>query len=189
MLPDFEIKENGKISKEFISKNILSFSKAAEFITHLPYGRNADKNNLLTVFTDGCGTCGTKHALLKALAEENDFKDLQLILGMVKMNAENTPEVRSTLEKNKLDYIPEAHNYLKYKNHILDHTKPNFRSTKDPTNILKEIEIMPNQISDFKVDYHKKYLQNWLNNNSHIQLTLNELWIIREQCIKDLANA
>ncbi len=186
--PDFKINPSGNISKEFIARNILSFSEAASFITHLPYGRNAYKNNLTTIFTDGCGTCGTKHALLKALANENNFAGIQLILGLVKMDAKNTPEVSSTLEKNKLDYIPEAHNYLKYKGEIFDHTKVNFQSTKDPENILEEIEIQPSQISDFKVAYHKNYLQTWLNKNPDIKLSLNDLWMIREQCIKDLQN-
>ena len=127
MLPEFEIQPKGKISKAFISKNILSFSHAADFITHLPYGRNANKTDLLTVFTDGCATCSTKHALLKVLADENNISGLQFILGIVKMSAKNTPEVRATLEKNKLDYIPEAHNYLRFKNSILDYTKPNFQ--------------------------------------------------------------
>ncbi len=188
MLPDFKITSSQQISKQFISRNILNYSKAAEFILNLPYGRNTNKNDLLTVFTDGCATCGTKHALLKTLADENSFPGIQLILGLVKMNAKNTPEVGLTLEKNKLDYIPEAHNYLKYKGAILDHTKPNFQSTKDPENILEEIEIQPSQISDFKVVYHKNYLQNWLNSNPQIKLSLNELWVIREQCIKDLAD-
>lgn len=107
--PDFKINPWGNISKEFIARNIVTFSDAADFITHLPYGRNVHKNHLLTVFTDGCATCGTKHALLKTLADENNFPGIQLILGLVKMNAKNTPEVGLTLEKNNLDYIPEAH--------------------------------------------------------------------------------
>lgn len=188
MLPDFKITGLQQISQKFISKNILSFSKAAEFILHLPYGRNANKNDLLAVFTDGCGTCGTKHALLKTLALENNFADLKLIMAIVKMNAKNTPEVKNTLEKNGLTYIPEAHNYLKYYNKIHDYTKPNFGSTKEPGNILEELEILPEQITDFKVAYHKNFLQNWLSKNPQIKLTLNELWIIREQCIQDLGN-
>ncbi len=188
MLPDFKITSSQQISQQFISKNILSFSEAADFIMHLPYGRNANKNALLTVFTDGCGTCGTKYALLKALAQENNFSDLKLIMAIVKMNAKNTPEVKDTLEKNGMTYIPEAHNYLKYNNSIYDYTKPNFASTKDPENILEEVEILPEQITDFKVTYHKNFLQSWLSNNPQIKLTLNELWIIREQCIQDLGN-
>jgi len=186
--PDFKINSEGKISKEFILRNIFSFYGAIEFITHMPYGRNDNKYDLATVFTDGCATCGTKHALLKTLANENNFKDLQLILAIVKMNAENTPEVSSTLTKNKLTYIPEAHNYLKYNNTIIDCTKPDFGSTKDPANILEETEINPEQITDFKVTWHKNYLQSWLNKKPQIKLSLDELWTIREQCIKDLGN-
>lgn len=186
--PDFKINPKGKISQEFISRNIFSFAEAMAFIRHLPYGRNANKHDLVTVFADGCGTCGTKHALLKALADENGFEKLQFILAIVKMNAENTPEVSSTLEKNKLSYIPEAHNYLRYNNAIIDCTKPNFGSTKDPENILEETEIRPDQITEFKVSWHKNYLQSWLNKEPNIKLSLDELWTIREQCIKDLGN-
>ena len=64
-IPEFKIEQNGEISKEFLSRNILTFSQAALFVSQLPYGRNQNKNNLLTVFTDNCGTCSTKHALLK----------------------------------------------------------------------------------------------------------------------------
>ncbi|MFN6341326.1 MAG: hypothetical protein ACK4Y6_02890, partial [Bacteroidota bacterium] len=70
---DFEIKSKGQISKEFIDRNIFTFNQASIFVRQLAYGRNADKNNLTSVFTDNCGTCSTKHALLKKLADENNF--------------------------------------------------------------------------------------------------------------------
>ena len=72
-LPDFDIKSTGQISKEFVDRNILTFNQATLFIKELAYGRNADKNNLTSVFMDNCGTCSTKHALLKRLADENNF--------------------------------------------------------------------------------------------------------------------
>ncbi|HET7819119.1 MAG TPA: hypothetical protein VFL70_07400, partial [Bacteroidia bacterium] len=74
--PDFYIQSNGIISKKFLGKNIFTFKKAAAFIQQLPYGRNLNKNNLASLFIDNCGTCSTKHALLKTLADENDFKKL-----------------------------------------------------------------------------------------------------------------
>ena len=48
-------------------------------------------------------------------------------------------------------------------------------------------EIESNQITDFKVNYHKQILQKWLSENPQIKLSFNELWTIREQCIEDLA--
>jgi hypothetical protein len=53
--------------------------------------------------------------------------------------------------------------------------------------IIKEIEIMPNQITDFKITFHKEYLSGWLDSNDHIKLTLPELWSIREECIGNIA--
>lgn len=183
---DFIIRSNSPISSHFIERNITTFAEAAAFITQLRYGRNPDKTNLLSVFSDNCGTCSTKHALLKMLADENEFGELKLILGMVRMDAENTPEIAATLERNNLDYIPEAHNYLKYKDSILDYTKPHFMLAQSPENVLEETEITPQQITDFKVAYHKKYLEGWLEKNTHIRLTPAELWTAREECIRDL---
>ena len=186
--PDFEIKSSGQISKEFVGRNILTFNQASLFVRELPYGRNADKNNLASVFTDGCGTCSTKHALLKTLADENNFKTVKLIVGLFKMNKKNTPEISATLLQNKLEYIPEAHCYLKYEDQIIDMTKLNSKPSDFLDDLLEEIEILPEQISDYKVNYHKNYLTTWLANNKEIKFTLNDIWKIREQCIQDLAN-
>ncbi len=185
-LPNFKIQQNGEISKEFLKRNIHTFSEATEFINNLNYGRNENKNNLKTIFTDNCGTCSTKHSILKKLAEENNESEIKLILGIFKMNANNTSEIKETLKKNNLEYIPEAHNYLKYVNEIFDFTKIGSKPSDFENDLLEEIEILPNQITTFKVEYHKKFLQNWLNENNNIELNLNELWKIREECIQNL---
>jgi len=186
--PDFIIQSKGIISKEFINRNILTFKQALLFVKQLDYGRNEDKNNLATVFTDNCGTCSTKHALLKKLADENNFEEVKLLVGLFKMNKVNTPEISKTLQRNQLEYIPEAHCYLKYEDQILDQTKINSKATDFLEYLIEEIEISPEQITDFKVNYHKSYLANWLAKNKQINLSINDIWKIREQCIQDLAN-
>lgn len=186
--PDFDIKSMGQISKEFTDRNIVTFKQASLFIKQLAYGRNADKNNLATVFTDNCGTCSTKHALLKRLADENEFEKVKLIVGLFKMNKKNTPQVSSTLQKYNLEYIPEAHCYLKFEDKIIDLTKLNSKPTDFLDELIEEIEILPEQITDFKVNYHKNYLASWLDKNKQINLSLNELWEIREECIQKLSD-
>ena len=186
--PDFDIKSMGQISKEFTDRNIVTFKQASLFIKQLAYGRNADKNNLATVFTDNCGTCSTKHALLKRLADENEFEKVKLIVGLFKMNKKNTPQVSSTLQKYNLEYIPEAHCYLKFEDKIIDLTKLNSKPTDFLDELIEEIEILPEQITDFKVNYHKNYLASWLDNNKQINLSLNDLWKIREECIQKLSD-
>jgi hypothetical protein len=118
MIINFDIKPIGIISNKFLSHHIYTFDEATKFVRQLPYGRNNDKTDLTTIFYDNCGTCSTKHAILKQLANENNFNDLKLILGLFRMNAINTPKISETLKKSKLVYIPEAHNYLKYKSII-----------------------------------------------------------------------
>ncbi len=47
---------------------------------------------------------------------------------------------------------------------------------------MKEIEIEADQVNTFKVKYHRSFLENWLN-SERINLSLSELWGIREACI------
>lgn len=186
-LPDFDIEPNGEISREFLSLNIFTFYQAIEFIQNLKYGRNPNKDDLKTVFTDAKGTCSTKHALLKQLANENHFDDIKLMLGVFKMNAKNTPNVAKTLTENSLEYIPEAHNYLKYKSETFDFTKPNSLSSDFVNDLLFETEIQPNEINQGKFQIHRSFLVKWLNDNTDIDYSLDEIWRIREQCIQSLS--
>lgn len=184
---DFNIENTGPVSEKFIAKNIRTFQEAILFVKELPYQRNENKKDLLTVFNDNCGTCSTKHALLKLLAGENNFKNLELILGIFKMNAENTPAVKNTLAKYNLEYIPEAHNYLRYKGERMDFTKVEWKFLEYVQDIMEETVILPEQIADYKVAYHKQFLEKWLQENSQVPYGLDEIWRIREQCIKDLS--
>ncbi|MEO6302429.1 MAG: hypothetical protein ABIP51_04595 [Bacteroidia bacterium] len=184
---NFKIESTSAISQQFLKRNCIDFEQAVNFVKQLPYSRNADKNNLTTVFIDACGTCSTKHALLKQLAIENNFTEIKLLVGLFKMNEINTPEVAATLKQNKLTFIPEAHCYLKFENEIIDATKANSKATDFIDDLIEEIEIQPNQITDYKVDFHKNYIKKWLNENPKIQFSIEKLWEIREQCIQDLS--
>ncbi|ERJ58990.1 hypothetical protein [Sphingobacterium paucimobilis] len=181
---DFSLDLSDKpISQCFKNQNIDSFKKAAEWVSNLDYRRNVDKDNVLCVFDEQCGTCSTKHALLKRLADENGNEELQLMLGIFAMNAKNTPAIKDILKKYKLKYIPEAHNYLRAYNYILDYTGIGINETKFELDIIQELEIQPDQITDFKVKYHKDFMDNWIEENK-IPYSLDELWNIREECIK-----
>jgi hypothetical protein len=185
--PDFEIRAGGPISNEFISRGVTTFAKAALLVQQLPYGRNSDKTDFTTIFTDNCGTCSTKHALLKMLAMENNFEELQLVTGIFKMTAANTPPVAATLAQHQLRYIPEAHCYLRYRGRIFDYTTTGSGSAAFAHSLLDEIEINPAQITEYKINYHKKFIEGWLSSNSHLKITPAQAWAIREQCIRDLS--
>ncbi|GEM65904.1 hypothetical protein SF1_38860 [Sphingobacterium faecium NBRC 15299] len=185
---NFEIlSSNGLISKTFLSAGINTFQEASNWVSNLPYRRNHDKENELALFKDLCGTCSTKHALLKRLADENGKHGLKLILGLFKMGGNNTPAIKELLQEHDLPYIPEAHNYLRVSNYIMDFTGIGINETKFELDILKEIEIQADQITDFKVQYHREYLAQWIEDYK-IPYSLDELWSIREECIGLIGN-
>lgn len=113
---------------------------------------------------------------------------MKLMLGIFQMNAQYNPAISEILIKNNLDFIPEAHNYLKIENEILDYTKLNSSASDYEDSLLLEIEILPNQISKYKVEFHKKFLKKWLIENPQINFDLEKLWSVREKCIEKLSN-
>ncbi len=186
-LPDFDIRPDGEISKEFLRKGILTFLQAIEYVKNLRYGRNSNKDDLKIIFAENRGTCSTKHALLKQLAAENDFNNIQLLIGIFRMNTTNTPKVANTLSKANLMYIPEAHCYLKYDGILFDFTLQNSSPENFANDLLFETEIAPGEISEFKIRIHKRFLERWLFENKDIPYTQEQLWEIRELCIGDLS--
>ncbi|CDT22702.1 conserved hypothetical protein [Sphingobacterium sp. PM2-P1-29] len=185
---NFEIlSSNDLISKTFLNAGINTFQKAGSWVSNLTYRRNHDKENELALFTDLCGTCSTKHALLKRLADENGSHELKLILGLFKMDGNNTPAIKDIMKEHNLPYIPEAHNYLRVSNYIMDFTGIGINETKFELDLLQEIEIQADQITDFKVQYHRGYLAQWIEDNK-IPYSLDELWSIREECIGLIGN-
>ena len=165
--------------------NISTWLQALHYIQQLPYGRNANRLDLSLVITESKGTCSSKHALLKAIADENKI-EVDLILGMYKMNTSNTPGIGQVLEQSNLTYIPEAHCYLKSNQSRFDFTSSSSDIKNIEPDILEEQTINPEQVADYKVDYHQSFLEKWLD-KEEIDMSLDELWAIREQCIKALS--
>lgn len=184
---DFPITANDPVSAAFLQKGIYNFSNALHYVRHLPYGRNPDKTRLESVLEEGRGTCSTKHALLVQLAQAHHQDNVQLCMGIFRMNAQNTPRVAATLAAYNLDYIPEAHNYLLAEGVRVDCTHVHSRPEDFMADLLEESMILPEQITIHKIQYHRNYLQQWLQAHPEISYTLDALWSIREQCIKDLS--
>lgn len=185
-MKNFKIqKDKGIVSEQFLNRNIHDFYSACHYISMLPYKRNTDKHDILCVFNDSGGTCSTKHAVLRKLALENDAAEIKLILGIFKMDAGYTGKIKNTLEKFNLEYIPEAHNYLKIEQTYYDFTKANSNYHDFKNKLLIEKEIEYNQIVEEKSAFHQGFLKNWIN-TENLNYSLHKIWEIREQCIQDL---
>ncbi|WP_299116625.1 hypothetical protein [uncultured Winogradskyella sp.] len=183
----FQLSKDKTLSKLVIDLGITSFIDLYKHVHQLPYGRNSNRSDLELVIKEKMGTCSSKHAFLKQVAIENDFDKLSLWIGIYKMNAKNTKGINSVLDEYNLDYIPEAHCYLKYNNKRYDITFPESTSLKFEDSLLIEEEIVPEQIGIYKVKMHQEYLKKWVE-TSNIPYSFGDIWQIRENCILALQN-
>ncbi|WP_297868252.1 hypothetical protein [uncultured Flavobacterium sp.] len=164
----------------------MNFDELIEKVKNIPYGRNANRYNFSLVLSENKGTCSSKHAFLKDFADKNEIENVKLYIGIFKMNEVNTPKLGDLLSRNNIEYIPEAHCYLKINQIPVDATTLDSFYDKIKHDILIEIEIIPNQVSDFKVEYHKSFLKKWITETNQNN-TFEEIWEIREQCISKLS--
>jgi len=154
---------------------------------NLPYGRTKDRSDYASIIKEQKGTCSTKHAFLKAVAQEHHQDRVKLYLGIYKMNALNTKGIETVLENYKsIKYIPEAHSYLKIDDAIIDITRTVSSKTTFEDDLLTEMEIVPNQIGHYKEQYHQNYIKTWIV-SENINYSFHEIWQIREACIAALS--
>lgn len=162
------------------------FESLIEKVKHIPYGRNSNRHDFSLVVSENKGTCSSKHALLKDFANNNNIPNVKLYIGIFKMNEENTSKIFPLLSENQVDFIPEAHCYLKINGIPLDVTTSESFYNKIENDILEEIEIEPFQVAEFKLDYHKDFLKKWINETNQTK-SFDEIWTIRENCIQKLS--
>ena len=186
-LPDIVLQPVGRISAELLARGITDFRAAGRYLHQLSYGRNSRRSDFLLVLPEGRGTCSTKHALLAALAREQNLP-IVLTLGIYKMHERNTPGVGIVLDKYGLSAIPEAHCYLTYRGVRIDITRSGVEPTEPISRLLYEEAIAPEQIGDYKVQLHQRFLRGWIAEKSTTaSLSFAEIWRIREKCIAALA--
>ena len=164
----------------------MNFEELIDKVKNLPYGRNTNRYDFSLVLSENKGTCSSKHAFLKDFADKNEIENVKLYIGIFKMNEVNTQKLGDLLTKNNIKYIPEAHCYLKINQIPVDVTTSDSFYDKIKHDIIEEIEIIPNQVSDFKVAYHKAFLKKWIKETNQNN-TFEEIWRIREQCIAKLS--
>jgi hypothetical protein len=176
------------VSAEFIARGITDFQVAGHVLQKLPYGRTVDRADFLAVFREGKGTGSTKHALLAALAHEQDLP-VVLTLGIYDMHERNTPGVGMVLTRYGLASLPEAHCYLTYAERRIDVTRSGVEPTEPITQLLYEEAIVPEQIGDYKVTLHRQYMQTWVDTNAELVRgrSVEDMWRFREACIAALA--
>lgn len=184
MLPNNPLTES-PIANIFLAKGITTFNGATQYIATLPYARVSDPSNLISVLSEKQGTCSSKHALIAALAAEQDI-DVTLVIGIYMMNQNNTPGVGSVLEQTGIKEIPEAHCFLEVGEQVFDFTGISFGST--PIEFYERYTVKPQELHKLKPSLHKAAIKNWAQKTKNTE-SESDLWKIREQCIQAITDA
>lgn len=175
---------SGELTKIATGQGIDNWNSLLRHVQDLPYGRNVSRSDFGLVLSEAKGSCSSKHALLKSVADENGIP-AKLMLGIYRMHKGNTG-IGSVLDHSGLDYVPEAHCYLKFGNNRFDFTNPHSDISRIESEILEEIEIEPHQVIDFKVGFHRDFIKKW-RISEKITVDFETVWNLREKCISELA--
>ena len=173
------------LSSLAISSGINTWEDLIEYVKNLPYARNSKRDDFSLVLTEKKGSCSSKHALLKIIADENEIQDVKLILAIYKMNSQNTPGIGMVLIEQGLDYVPEAHCLLKINGEYFDYTSPQSAFKQIEGDILSLKKIQPNFVICEKINFHQDFIKEWLK-QANLNLDFKKIWLIRENCIKNL---
>lgn len=185
-LPNAPLLAAGPISIALKRAGCHSCQSAAITVWQMPYGRNSDPDDPLCVVVERCGTCSTKHALLKRLFDEQGLDGVELRTGIYEMTEANTPGVGSVLSAHGLDSIPEAHCYLVVEGDRFDLTRQLPPGVEPIGGFAAEETIEPEQTTGYKRDFHRRYLARRIAEGAYPGHTLDTLWSIREECIAAL---
>ncbi len=178
------LNSNDDLTITIVESGVVSWEDLIRTVQQFHYGRNQNRVDLELVWSERKGTCSSKHAFLKMIADLNNISGIELILCIYKMRGSNTSGVGKILTENKIDYIPEAHCYLRTKLGPMDITNVQSNINRIEDDILESQIISVNQVDSFKVNYHKEYIRRWAKQYSSKSFA--EVWDIREKCIEAL---
>lgn len=170
---------------EIVESGVVTFEDLVRCVQRFHYGRNANRSDFSLVWRERKGSCSSKHAFLKMMANLNKLPYIDLILCIYRMSEKNTPGVGAILKKNQLTYIPEAHCFLRMNGVERDLTFTNSSIQKLEEDILLREIIKPEDVVERKIQIHQAFINQWIvkENSQH---SFDEIWEIREQCISAL---
>ncbi len=185
--PENTFTKSGIITEKFLQLNLNSFNECVHYVHQLPYGRNSIKGEFMLVLSEQRGTCGHKHALISALAKEQNI-DVKLHLGMFLATSEFDPRIEGFLKPYHISEIPEAHCFASYNDIFFDITFPDKVTQIRRNDILELYEINPSQLDEYKLHKHKAFIKTWIAKHQ-IPYSLDEVWQIREAWIAYLSQS
>jgi hypothetical protein len=123
-LPDAMLQAHGPIAEQFLQQGLKTFHEACRWTKKMPYAANSNSENSLILFEEGYGNCTTKHGAIARLAQEHGLP-IHKNLGFYRLNDAIVTGVNALLHPYGLDFIPQIHCFLAYKEYRVDLTEGN----------------------------------------------------------------
>lgn len=184
---EIQLESNDPLTIDIVESGVVTWEDLIRCVRNFHYGRNSNRSDVSLVWYERKGSCSSKHAFLKHIADLNSIPNVELMLCLFKMTPQNTQKVGAVLEQNDLNYIPEAHCYIRFNSEAIDVTTQNSSFASIQPDILEEQSIQANQVVDYKVNYHKQFMKEWVEMH-HPEKSFEDLWRIREECISALSS-
>ena len=185
VFPDAPVSDTGGISAEFLRLGIDSFIGACRYVHNTPYGYNSNRDDLRILFTEGMGSCTTKHAVIATLAQELKLPVFKNI-GIYAMTEDIVTGTRKILEKFDLPYVPMVHCFLVSNEFRVDLTEGNQNGKNRPIDRFLHTERVEANISekDEYLLYRKALKDRILLREELIGVDLKQILHAREEGIR-----
>lgn len=182
VFPDKLITPSGQVSQQFLRLGIDTFLGACRHVQGLPYGYNANRDDLMILFKEKMGSCTTKHAVIATLAAELDLP-IRKSIGLYAMTEAIVSGTDRILTQYRLPYLPMVHCFLVYDAFRVDLTEGNANGKNRPIDDLLHAEPVIANISA-KVEYlkYRQALQRTILTRSEFAgITIKTLLLAREE--------
>ncbi|MFN3234088.1 MAG: hypothetical protein ACE365_01580 [Gammaproteobacteria bacterium] len=183
-VPDITLDDQGSVSELFKKHGLHTFYDAVNYLHSIKYGPIQNRADYTSILSEGRGTCSPKHALLFDLAKELGIS-LELYVGAILMTSQNTPLIKSVLEKYGLEGMLEAHTYTKFNARVIDITFPLRKAITEQYKPVDELKITPVFIGEEKEHWHRQEMEKYIKKNN-IPYSVDELFDIRMECLGEL---
>ncbi|MBX2862676.1 MAG: hypothetical protein KTR27_03905 [Leptolyngbyaceae cyanobacterium MAG.088] len=124
VLPNVDLQPGDPIADQCLQQGLTTFHEACHWVKALPYGANSSSEDSVVLFEEGCGNCTTKHGAIARLALAHNLP-VAKHLGFYRLNDDIVTGVTAILQPHGLDFIPQSHCFLAYKDYRVDLTEGN----------------------------------------------------------------
>lgn len=175
----------GPLSEEAVDRGIISFQSFIEWVSQLPVQQNTNNTDFKLVFDEECGSFDTKHALIKAVAAENEWDQIELFIGLYRMSAKTNRVLADVLRAVNIDYLPQLYTYLTINGSVFDLSEEMGEAEVYSVTGSDAVKIEPHELGEYLINVQRNVFEKWcLKENGVVE----DYWMVREKCITLLAS-